>query len=254
MTKGNFSDIQKVQEDQYSFPHHYVPRYKDGFSTAVYSGFGINYVSTLEFLFSKLEDLHFGSLCDVGTGDGRLVREFSDHFPDKDVSGIDYSERAINLARGLNPGFDFIQADIVNDNLPVKYDVLTLIEVFEHIPPGDTYGFVKALHGLLNENGTLILTVPHKNKPLTSKHYQHFSSGGLKSHFEPLFEVEEEVFFEKLRHWRLFIIRRLLKNKLFILNNRRLLNRIYRTYKQNCFHADESNCGRIYLKLRKNGE
>ncbi len=247
---SEFSREQTVQEQQYSYPYHYIPQYKKGFSTAVFSGYGINYVSTVEFLLSKLEQIECSSICDVGSGDGRLVQEMAGHFPDKEVEGIDYSERVINMARGLNPSLNFSRVDIVNDNLDKKYDVLTLIEVFEHIPTDKTDPFISALHGMLNEEGTLLLTVPHKNKPLSAKHYQHYNSAGLRACFKEFFRVEEEVFFEKARHWRLYFIRRLLKNKMFILNNRRILNWLYSMYKRKCFHAEEKDCGRIYLRLK----
>lgn len=232
---SEISTIQKVQEYQYSFHHHYVPQYKKGFSTAVFSGFGINHVSTLEFLFDKLDEIPFLSLCDVGSGDGRLVKEISERYPDKRVCGIDYSERAINLAKGFNPSLLFIKADIINDNIKDKFDILTLIEVFEHIPLDQAEQFVIALKDLLNDNGKLLLTVPHSNKRVSKKHYQHFTSQSLKAYFEPHFSVEDEIHFEKPKHWGLFFIRRLLKNKLFILNSKRLLNWIYRVYKKKCF-------------------
>lgn len=245
------SDTQKVQEEEYNFPHHFVPQYKKDFSTAVYYGFGINYVSTIEFLVDKLNEIKFLSICDIGTGDGRFAKELTECFPDRKVYGLDYSERAINLARGLNPPLKFIRADILNDAIKEKFDVLSLIEVFEHIPIEEAEGFVLALHGLLSKNGILLVTVPHINQPLTSKHYQHFTSLSLKTCFKSYFSVEEEVFFEKPGHWRVYIIRRLMKNKLFILNNKRILNWIYKTYKKRCFYSEEKDCGRIYLKLRK---
>lgn len=249
---NEISSNQKVQEDQYSFPYHYIPQYKNGFSSIVYSGFGINYVSTIEFLFDKLYELEFSSICDVGSGDGRLVKEISERFPEKKVYGIDYSKRAINLAKGINPSLKFIRTDIVDTSIKEKFDVLTIIEVLEHIPIQRVDKFIQALHGMLKENGVLILTVPHANQSLSDKHYQHFTSQGLKSHFSKLFTVEEEIFFEKSKNWRVYLIKRLMKNKLFILNNKKTLNWIYKVYKKRCFYSNEKMCRRIYLKLRKN--
>ncbi len=246
-----YSEVQQEQESQYGFPYHHIPEFRNGFSTAVFSAFGINYVSTIEFLLSKLGELDFQSICDVGSGDGRLVKEMASEFPGRRVCGIDYSQRAVDLARGFNPGLSFIRTDIVRDAPLEKFDAITLIEVFEHIPIEEADGFVKALHGLLNARGTLLLTVPHSNKKVSAKHYQHFDSGSLRNYFEPYFQVEEESFFEKKRCWRNYFIRRILKNKLFILNNKKLLDLIYREYKKHCFLSDEQHCGRIFLKLVK---
>lgn len=246
-----FSEKQLVQEKQYDIPHHYIPKYKNGFRTAVYSGFGINYVSTVEFIISEIGKIKFESLADVGTGDGRLVREISEAFPEKYISGIDYSERAINLAKGFNPHIDFHNVNIIEDKIDKKFDVLTLIEVFEHLPLDTAPKFVTSLKDILSEKGYLLLTVPHENLPVSKKHYQHFNGERLKKYFSEHFEVEGEVYFEDHRNWRNYLIRRVLKNKMFILNHRGLLNYIYKVYKKRCFHTTEQKSARIYLKLRK---
>ncbi|MFW6244857.1 MAG: class I SAM-dependent methyltransferase, partial [Fibrobacterota bacterium] len=187
---NNFSDQQLVQEKQYSFPEHYVPTFRKGFRTAVYSRYGLVYAQILEFILDQLGKISFDSLCDVGCGDGRLIKEIQTDFPRKQVLGMDYSERAINLARGLNPEGNYIQTDITEDQQR-SFDVLTLIEVFEHIPPDMGEDFVRGLHRLLIDDGFLLLTVPHYNVPLEKKHYRHFTTDSLVSCFEPLFEITE---------------------------------------------------------------
>ncbi|MCD6441958.1 class I SAM-dependent methyltransferase, partial [bacterium] len=135
-----------IQERQYQFPYHYIPNYRNGFSQTLNWTWGINYVSTLEFLIEKLKKVKFKSLCDIGTGDGRLVKELSEIFPKKEILGIDYSQKAINLAKTLNPTLTFIKADIINDKIGKKFDILTLVEVFEHISLLETNKFIKALY------------------------------------------------------------------------------------------------------------
>ncbi len=112
------------------------------------------------------------------------MQEIAERFPEKRVCGVDYSERAINLAKGFNPELEFLQIDIVKETIDSKYDLLTLIEVFEHIPPEEADNFVKSLHGMMNDNGILLLTVPHKNKRVSAKHYQHFDSALLRHYFD----------------------------------------------------------------------
>ena len=73
---SELSREQSVQEEQYNYPYHYIPQYRDGFTTALFYGYGINYASTLEFLISKLEHIEFKSLCDIGAGDSNpFVRQ-----------------------------------------------------------------------------------------------------------------------------------------------------------------------------------
>jgi 2-polyprenyl-3-methyl-5-hydroxy-6-metoxy-1,4-benzoquinol methylase len=246
----NFSTQQHIQEEEYGFPYHYIGQYKGGFKTAVYAAYGLSYVSAMEFIMKKIREHNPNSICDVGTGDGRLVREMTVEFPAAVVKGIDYSERSINLARALNPTLQYIQKDIINDSVGETFDLITLIEVFEHIPLELCPDFVLGLTRLLNSNGKILLTVPHANVRLSAKHYQHFTSASLRKYFEPYFVVQEETFFEN-RSFPYVILRTLIKNKMFMLNNQFLLNVVYKSYKKICFFSSERNCRRIYLTLIK---
>lgn len=244
---------QARQEEQYSFPYHHVARFRDGFSSTYYVKYGLKQVSSLEFILDQLKQLNFHTLCDVGCGDGRLAMEAYREFPKAQVSGIDYSQRAINLAKGFCPDVNFICQNIVEEDHPDKYDVATLIEVFEHIPVALCESFVQALTGLIQEGGHLLVTVPHKNLPLSAKHEQHFDLAGLKAHFGKDFEVIEERFLEKRGGWRIYLYYRLLKNKLFLLNFKPLLNWIYNGYKKHLLLVEnERDCERLYLLLRRN--
>lgn len=241
---------QKIQDSEYIFPYHYIPKYKNGFSQSYDWVWGIDYVSTIEFILEKIKESNADVIADIGTGDGRLVREIAMRYPDKEVVGIDYSQKAIALAKALNPNLDFFNINILKSEINSKYDLITLIEVFEHIPLELVNDFVLTLKGLLKKDGILLLTVPHKNKSLQKKHFQHFSPLSLKKYFEPYFNFEEEVFFEK-KGLLIRIIHKLLSNQYFILNHQKLRNWLYWLYKKKCFFAEEENCGRIYLKLRK---
>jgi 2-polyprenyl-3-methyl-5-hydroxy-6-metoxy-1,4-benzoquinol methylase len=211
---------------------------------------GLNYISSIDFVINQIKKENFDSLVDVGTGDGRLVRELSLNFKDKKITGIDYSEKAINMAKAMNPKLDFVYLDITRDDFGQRFDVLTLVEVFEHIPLDQCEKFVSSLKNLLNHNGVIFLTVPHKNKPLSEKHFQHFSFKSLKEYYEKDFEVVDVFFLEK-KSKVVRILKKLLENRLFILNNKFLLNLIYRVYKKHFLFAKENNCGRMFLKLQK---
>ncbi|NQW15880.1 MAG: class I SAM-dependent methyltransferase [Chloroflexi bacterium] len=132
------SSEQAVQEEQYSYPYHYLPRIIDGrFTQSMSWAFGYQYMAAAEFIIERLRELEFESLLDVGCGDGRLIREISSTFPDRRIVGIDYSQRAIAIARSMNPDLDYRIGSIaersVQDELGT-YDAISLIEVLEHIP------------------------------------------------------------------------------------------------------------------------
>jgi len=243
---------QEKQEHEYDFPYHYIPSFNDGFTQTFTWSWGKNYLSAIEFILKQIrsESENISSLIDVGCGDGRLTKELTLEFPSKNIVGIDYSEKAINLARALNPNIVFYNDDINNDFSQQTFDALTLVEVFEHIPLDQCDGFVKALAKNLSNNGLVFLTVPHKNKSMPKKHFQHFDFDSIKSYFDDDFVIEDVEFFERQTGWSK-IINVLSANELYILNNRTLNNLIYSLYKNKWFFTDEKHCGRIYLKLRK---
>jgi 2-polyprenyl-3-methyl-5-hydroxy-6-metoxy-1,4-benzoquinol methylase len=240
---------QQIQDDDYAFPYHYVPQFRDGYTHTYSWPWGIYYVSAMEFVLDKVADLRPRSVADVGTGDGRLVRELVLSLPGALVTGIDYSARAIQLAQALNPNLDFRCLDIIGDTTEGRFDVVTLVEVFEHIPPDLTQPFVAALRALVNDDGTLLVTVPHRNVRVSKKHFQHFSAESLERHFSMHFERDEVAFLDK-RCRTVDALRWLLENKYFILKHWGIRNRLYQYYKRRFLVAEEQNCSRVFMQFR----
>lgn len=242
---------QKIQDDDYSFPYHYVSQFKNGYTQAFSFDWGIYYASGLEFILDKVKQCSPNSILDIGTGDGRLIRELSLIFDENQrILGVDYSERAINMAKALNPTLNFHVMDIISENNDEQFDVVTLIEVLEHIPLEKVDQFVKSITKFLGPDGKLLLTVPHANIPVTRKHFQHFSSESLKKYLEPYFVVEEVIYLDK-RSKMVAFIRKILQNQYFILNHWGIRKRLYSFYKNNYLITDEKNCGRIFIMLHK---
>jgi len=243
-------DPQALQEAEYGFPYHYVPQWRNGFTQCFYDDWGIHYVSTIEFLLDRLRDLSPESMVDVGCGDGRMTRELALQFPGRRVIGIDYSTRAVALAKALNSdleGIEFSRLDITRSHDLPSSDAAILMEVFEHIPPESCREFLEGVRKLLQPGGTLLLTVPHVNQPLEPKHYRHFTADTIRDALSDFFVVQEVVPFERKGLCRR-ILRFLLGNRVFILNSRRLRNFLYRVYKRHLFHVrDEADCRRLLV-------
>lgn len=190
----------------------------------------------------------FGSCIDIGCGDGRLTKEIQTSFPEKLVMGIDYSARAINLAKSMNPSGRYAQIDIVNQSINEQFDIGILMEVFEHINPEEAEKFISGITRLLKPKAKLFVTVPHVNKPVEYKHFRHFTSELLIKCFGQQFEAEEIIPIEKGKR-RKALIDTLLGNRFFILNNARLRQLLYRYYTRNLFLSPESDCKRIIVKF-----
>ena len=131
-------------------------------------------------VIDQLNKISFNSLLDIGCGEGRFLREVSQLYPEKRFVGLDYSTRAINLAKAFNPQLDYRCINILKEEFVERFDVVTAIEVLEHIPINELDFFIDRIITSLRPNSTFILTVPHKNVPLEDKHYQHFTSNSLK--------------------------------------------------------------------------
>jgi SAM-dependent methyltransferase len=241
------------QEEEYAFPYHYVSQFRGGFSQCFNDSWGINYVSTIEFLLDKLKRETFEALIDIGCGDGRFTAELSKEFPFAEISGIDSSRRAVGLARALNKGLEFKLFDIGREQASRRADGAVLMEVFEHIEPDRAREFVAGVAGIVRPGGFLYVTVPHINKPVEYKHYRHFSVDSLTEAFHEYFRLAEVVPFER-SSWRRRAINRILTNRFFILNHGRTRNTLYRHVKKTLFFATEKDCQRVFARFVRRTE
>jgi 2-polyprenyl-3-methyl-5-hydroxy-6-metoxy-1,4-benzoquinol methylase len=242
----------KLQEDEYVFPYHYVTQFKNGkFKQHFVDVWGINYAITLDFVLQRVEDYAPASIVDIGCGDGRLTREIADLECVDRVLGVDFSHRAIDLAKAMN--FDkqqanYLSLDITHQRLDEKFDMAVLMEVFEHIPLDQCEEFMGAVRSLLKPGGKLIITVPHANKSVEYKHFQHFTSDTLLKYLDGIFVVESVIPFER-RALSRRILDGVLCNSLFVLNNRRILNYIFQYHKKWLFTcSSEKDCQRLYVE------
>ena len=254
MTDQIFDNKQQVQEAEYKYPYHYVPTWKDdGFSQVLYWSWGFRYLGGMQVIFDRLKNISFYSLIDIGCGDGRFLREVAKRYPRAELLGVDYSERAVQLAKALNPNLNYKAVNIIEESLPDRFDVATLVEVLEHIPPAQIDAFLKAIAGVLNDNGWLILTVPHVNNPVSAKHYQHFTSNHLHKLLVPHFRDIAFVPFDP-KSKVMAVLYRLIggEGSFFVLTHSRLLSWFFHLYKSRYLYTnDEQKCGRIVAICRK---
>jgi 2-polyprenyl-3-methyl-5-hydroxy-6-metoxy-1,4-benzoquinol methylase len=246
----NSTDIQNIQEVEYEFPYHYISQFREGFNQTYNWTWGLYHASALEFLLDRIKAYDFDSAADIGCGDGRFTRELSIDFPGKRIVGIDYSEKAIQMAKAMNPGLQFTKMDIIKDQLDESFDLITLIEVLEHIPLDSVRNFMEALGRMLKPDGVLVMTVPHINKPLEAKHFQHFTLESIQPLFSGIFEIKAVSYFEKTSIVSK-VLNKILTNPFYILNQKSIKNAIYSFYKKRLFPANENNCARFLVELKK---
>jgi SAM-dependent methyltransferase len=251
------SDVAEAQEAEYWFPYHYVAQMPaSGFTGHFVDTWGINYISTIEFILSEISRLTATSVVDIGCGDGRLTRELALRSGMQRCVGVDYSLRAINLARAMNQDvpaerLKYVAADITKQDAHLgTFDVAILMEVFEHIPPAEAHDFLRGVRNLMRPGSRLLLTVPHTNKPVEYKHFQHFDVASITSYLSPHFKIARIVPFEKRSPAR-NLLAGMMSNRFFVLNNRRALSLIYGYYMRHLFKCDsETQCQRLYVEAQ----
>jgi SAM-dependent methyltransferase len=248
MSDSDLPAEQQIQESQYDYPYHYIPWVEDGcFSQLQYWSWGMYYLGGIHVVLDQLEPWSFDSLINVGCGDGRFLRELAAKRPSVDTLDIDYSELSIAMARGMNPDLDYEVIDLLSEDVGRQFNVATAVEVLEHIPPDDLTTFVERIAGLLVEDGRFVLTVPHENKPVQDKHYQHFSAADLNPLLEPHFGSVGFVPFDKQS--KVFTALELAlggRGNYFVVNSPPIVNTLWRFYQRRYLYANsESNCRRI---------
>ena len=251
-------DKQQIQSKEYQFPYHYIPAVQGSkFQLSRRWAFAPSYLAALQITHEWLEKLTKDKPADtwrhidLGCGDGAFVYYLKQmiNIAEIEFSGTDYDESAIVWARLFNPENTFY-CDKVEALQKERYHSATLVEVAEHIPPDLLPDFAKAIADVLVKDGKLLVTVPHKNKRLFDKHYQHFSFDSLSSVFEPYFEVLDIKGFESLG-WRNRMVKRFMSNKRIYVEWQGLSTYFVKSMAK--MYSSEKQAGRIVMKLRKLG-
>jgi 2-polyprenyl-6-hydroxyphenyl methylase/3-demethylubiquinone-9 3-methyltransferase len=102
---------------------------------------------------------------DVGCGGGILSESMAQR--GAEVTGIDLSDKALGVAKlhqlesGAKLDYRLISAEALADEMPGRFDVVTCMEMLEHVPsPGET---VKACARLVKPGGLVVFSTINRN-------------------------------------------------------------------------------------------
>lgn len=102
---------------------------------------------------------------DVGCGGGILSESM--HFKGAKVTGIDLGEKALNVAKlhqlesGANVDYQCISVEQLAALQPASFDVVTCMEMLEHVP--DPASIVAACAKLVKPNGAVFFSTINRN-------------------------------------------------------------------------------------------
>ena len=101
-------------------------------------------------------------ILEVGCGIGDLSWRMSRRWTESHVVGLDVSPRSLRVARKLfrDPRITFCEGPLVKGQLDGVFDLIVLVDVYEHIAHTDRPSLHEAINALLAPSGRIILTVP----------------------------------------------------------------------------------------------
>lgn len=101
------------------------------------------------------------AICDYGAGDGELCKCLADRFPQATITCFEPVLDQMHEAQSNLRGTDKIVFHDDMGTLPrVAYDIVTCLEVFEHLPPAETDAALKTIVDVLKPDGIAIIGVP----------------------------------------------------------------------------------------------
>lgn len=118
----------------------------------------LNYINSVSPLNGK-------RVLDVGCGGGILSESM--FFKGADVTGIDLGEKALSVAKlhqlesGAKVNYRYIAVEQLADEQPAAYDVVTCMEMLEHVP--DPAAVVAACARLVKPGGTVFFSTINRN-------------------------------------------------------------------------------------------
>jgi trans-aconitate methyltransferase len=122
---------------------------------------------------------------EIGCGLGAMSWRLARKWPDAVVFGTDTSEQSIACGRRLfhEPKLSFGVASVDSIEAGEGWDVIVLIDVYEHIPEKNRESFNRHLRRLLRRNGRIVLTFP-------TARYQRWLRTAMPEKLQP---VDEDV-------------------------------------------------------------
>jgi len=110
------------------------------------------------------KEFNGGNLLDVGCGTGELTRTFRKEFPNAEIWGCDFSNKAIDYCRQHNKTIYYANHPLLNKDYEKKYfDMITIMHVLEHLEKPEE--LIKRAKELLKDDGTLIIALPLNDNP-----------------------------------------------------------------------------------------
>lgn len=117
--------------------------------------------STLELILSTQAVAEGSKILDLGCGEGFITAEIKKHYPEVEVSGLDYSLSAIDFAAQNFKDIDFCVANALDLPYASNYfDLVVCNNLWEHVP--DPLSLLEKIRKITKPGGYLIISTPSR--------------------------------------------------------------------------------------------
>lgn len=102
------------------------------------------------------------NILEIGCGIGQTINKLSKKWPHAHFTGLDISGESIRIAQALfnAKNIKFIEGILDSEIFTEKFDLILLVDVYEHIDKQDRANFHKNLNRILSDNGRIIFSIP----------------------------------------------------------------------------------------------
>lgn len=110
------------------------------------------------------------TLLDIGVGRGEML-SCMERWGFENYLGIDISPSTINFCKSIGLKCELVESTIewLADKKE-QYNLITLLDVLEHVKKEETIQFLQSLHSALSPQGTLLIQVPNMQAPDSQLH------------------------------------------------------------------------------------
>jgi SAM-dependent methyltransferase len=102
------------------------------------------------------------NVLEIGCGVGQTINRLSKKWPEAKFTGLDISGESIRIAQILFGGknISFVEGILQPEIITEKYDLILMVDVYEHIEKQDRAEFHKNLKNILADKGRIIFNIP----------------------------------------------------------------------------------------------
>jgi SAM-dependent methyltransferase len=167
-----------LQERQYARPYHWEQTGNDEIEYRLRTAAVLELAGFSPASSNRTEK----RLLDIGCGDARFAADAAGRAW---TAGVDVSQRALIFARDLVPAATFLSSGA--EALPFRdgtFDVVTLLDVIEHIPDANETAAIHEALRVLKRGGRLVISTNTDRSSREWKHYRHYSIERFRRLFE----------------------------------------------------------------------